>query len=286
MKPVRLLSIAFLEAHPADAARLLEGLPTEDAALFLSEVPVASCIEVFHRMAPMHAALALERMSPEHAAVILGALDLYVAAGIVRLLENEHRTAVLAAMPQDSAEPLTLLLSYPEGTAGAWMDPRILTVPDDISVGEALERVRHAHRTVLDYLYVVRRDRVLVGVVRTRDLMLAPANNSIMAVARTTLARLSASAPRGAILAHPRWRDLHTLPVVDDAGVFLGVIRHRTFRQLAEDAATEQIRQHPAAVLLSFGELYWVGLKQMIALTSETMRRSRAHDETDDGTRG
>jgi len=163
------------------------------------------------------------------------------------------------------AERLNLLLRYPEGTAGALMDPRALALPQDIPVGEALARVRHAARDVLYYLYVVDRAQVLVGVLNLRELMLAPRKAEVASVMRPHVARLSARADRASILAHPGWREFHALPVVDDAGLFLGVIRYETVRRLEEDRGSAGQSANALTTVLTLGELCWRGMSLVLA---------------------
>jgi hypothetical protein len=46
---------------------------------------------------------------------------------------------------------------------------------------------------------------------------------------------LTALASRADVLAHPGWKEVHALPVVDEQGAYLGALRYRTLRRLEEE---------------------------------------------------
>ena len=110
--------------------------------------------------------------------------------------------------------------------AGALMDPDVLAVPDDLTMGDAhalVARVDHLHSY---YVYVVNRDQRLVGMLDLWDLMLTPTTR-VGEVMRSQVPRIAASSGRGVLMAHPGWADVHALAVVDGAGRLVGAIRHR-----------------------------------------------------------
>ena len=65
------LTLAFLEAHPDDAARVLEHLANEQVAALLGSVPVRLAAPVLAHMLPAVAARSLAQLSDEGAAAIV-----------------------------------------------------------------------------------------------------------------------------------------------------------------------------------------------------------------------
>jgi len=255
---------AFLEAHPDQVTLLLERMPPNDVAGFLEQLPVAGAVEVLRRMALAMGADALERIATDRATAILALLPSDSAAGLLRRVEIDRRKAFLAALPDETVATLAVLLRYPEHTAGAYMDTRVLALPQEMTVGEARNRLRRAARQALFYLYVVDREQQLAGVVNLRELMLADGKQPLTEVMRRNVARLPLSADHAEILAHPAWRDVHALPVVDERDVFLGAIRYGTLRVLESEYASARQSRSPAALALSLGELYWLGVSQLL----------------------
>src|SRR5262245_29496380 len=93
-------------------------------------------------MAPHDAARVLTELGVDRSAALVAQLELQDAAAILRTLEPSERDGILAALSEDDSGPISLLLLYPEGTAGSYMDPRVLCVPADITVEQAQQRVR------------------------------------------------------------------------------------------------------------------------------------------------
>lgn len=267
---------AFLDAHPDEVALLLERMPPNDVAGFLEQLPVASAVAVLRRMAIALAADVLERLSTERATAILSLLPPDSAAGLLRRVEIDRRKAFLAALPDDAVATLAVLLRYPEHTAGAYMDTRVLAVPQEMTVGEARNRLRRAARQALFYIYVVDREQQLAGVVNLRELMLADGKQPLSEVMQRNVARIPISADHAEILAHPAWRDVHALPVVDERNVFLGAIRYGTVRALESAYASARSARSPAALALSLGELYWLAVSQLLPRLHAARPRPRS----------
>lgn len=273
MPSFRLLSDAFLAAHPEEAAAAIEELSVSEAAAFLSDATPRSAARALEHMVTSYAAECLGLMPRDHAAAILEEMDLYAGVSALRPAEPTARQELVEAVSADTAAALRALLIYPEGMAGALMDPRIKAMPHDITVGDALARLRTAPGRVLDYIYVVDRHGVLTGVLNMRELMNAPTAQPLLAAAHRRVSHVSAHAGRESIVSHPRWRDVHALPVTDDAGRLLGAIRYGTFRRLEEEEAIERRHHHPSVLVMAFAQVYWLALVQVLPLVTDVFIR-------------
>lgn len=256
------LSRRFAADHPSEAAQVLEHLGSEEAVLGLNSLPADLAAGVLARFNTSAAVQCLAQLEEKAAVEIVACLSLETAAMFLRPQTPQRRTALLDGLPPDVAEPLRRSLVYPPGSAGALMNPLVFTLPDDIGVGEALERVRRTPEHAMYYLYLVNRHQSLVGVVNIRELMLAEPEQKLASIARTQVETLSAYAHRDEISAHPGWLALHALPVVDDGGRLVGVLRHKTLRQQTSEgevqAAQTAARVRHASTALA--DLYRIGI--------------------------
>jgi len=276
------LANEFLDAHPDEAAAILERSPVGDVTPRLGAVSAEVTARVLRRMATASAVACLAQLGIERGAEVAAALPLDAAALLVRRLAPEAQASLMAALAPACAVPLAALLRYPEHTAGAVMDPRVLALPEDLGVDEAFEHVARAPQHVLYYLYVVTREGILVGVLNLRELMLARSATHLGAVMRPATARLSVRAGLQAIVAHPGWRGLHALPVVDAAEMFVGAVRYETVRRLAADVAGPRVIEGPLDTLLSIGELCWVGLAGVVEQLAAARSRPASSDTSGD----
>jgi magnesium transporter len=256
----KLLAQNFIEEHPADAALILERLSINEAVAYLDQQPPRLAAAVLQKMVASTAAECIACLSPQRYGQIVSMLPLDVAAALLRRLAAQRREHLVEQAPRGVAPLLARLLRYPENCAGALMDPQVLALPEDITVSEGSARVRRAPRRTLYYLYVIDREQKLVGVLNLRELMLAAPRDALAAVIRREVTTISALADRTAIIDHPGWRHVHALPVVDDRGVFLGVLRYETLRRIEGETKSPPPAAGALDAVLTFGELCWVGL--------------------------
>jgi magnesium transporter len=139
------------------------------------------------------------------------------------------------------------------------MDPRVLTLPEDITVGQAVSRIEKNPGDLYFYVYVVDRQQMVCGVLDVKELLLAPDELPVRQVMQHEIVSVSVDANLATVRDHPGWGRFEALPVVDGKGVLLGVIRHRVIRQLERRLRNEQAGQG-IGTLMALGELYWAGL--------------------------
>jgi magnesium transporter len=228
---------------------------------------VDEAAQVLRRLSPHRAADVVAGLTDERVAALLESLPIAVAARLVRRLAPERAERVLEALPAGLARSLRAIVRFPEHSAGALLDPNVLALPEDLTAREALARVREAADQARYNVYVVDPEQKLVGVVNLRELFLAkPAARLTDLMVRGPIA-LSAEADRVAIVSHPGWREVHSLPVVDGEGVYLGAVRYRTLRELEEQLFRGGHRDADARAAL--GELFSAGASGLLdALTT------------------
>lgn len=167
------LSEAFLARRPQEAARFVERLPLEALSDFLAAHDPALAAPVLQSLAPGMAAAALAAMASALAQALLGVLPFDAQVVVLRVMEESVRDRLLEGLEQEVRESAHRRLKYPEGTAGALMDPRQVTVPNDMTAAVALEWIRSARGPSGHYTYVIDRSRRLVGVVTLSELLRA-----------------------------------------------------------------------------------------------------------------
>jgi Mg/Co/Ni transporter MgtE len=151
------------------------------------------------------------------------------------------------------------------------MDPLTATVPEDVTVEQARQRLRESPAHLYYYVYVLNREQRLVGVVGLRELFMAAGEQLVSTVMSSKVMSLSDRDPLVAVIAHPGWREFHAMPVVSEGGTFVGMIRYRTLRRLAE------AYERPGSAvgfdtLIALGELYWTGLVELFGGMSSGSR--------------
>ncbi len=259
----RQLLTQFATDYPAEVACDLAAMSSQEAALVLGDLAPAVAAGLLHYLPSLSAAFALEQLCTEEAAAILIAVRPDIAAPILRTTPSKRRTAVVNHFPSRLQATISSLLIYAEDTAGALMDPEVLTALDQEPVSQMLERLQRNPEHALYYLYVVADNQRLVGVVNMRELMGARPDVSIASVCTRNVASIAASATWQTVVGHPAWGSVHALPVVDQAGRFVGVIRYETARDLERRRAGDALTDHSQQTAAALGEVFGLGLRGM-----------------------
>ncbi|HLA12740.1 MAG TPA: CBS domain-containing protein [Pyrinomonadaceae bacterium] len=214
--------------HPVEIARLaealsyhhgseiVESLDDETAAETLEEMPAERQARIIGDMDEERAADILEWMSPDEAADVLGDLPEEKAEELLGLMADEEQA--------DVAE----LLPYEDDTAGGLMTTEFVTLPRELTVGEALARLREMAETpnMIYYLYVVDAEGSwkLVGVIALRSLILSDPIQPLAQVMRTEFQSADPEEPAQEVAQRIAEYNLLALPVVDESGDILGII--------------------------------------------------------------
>ena len=245
---------------------MAEGLPVDAVVALLSGAGTGRGARLLEAMAPYAARSALAALPARDAAALVAELAVPVAAALLRGLSSEARSSILGELPRGRARTLESLLRFPEGSAGALMDPEVLGLPEDLTAVEAVERVRQAAHAARYNLYVLDREQHLVGVVNQRELLLAPRRATLGSFMTRRVHRLPAGADPVAVVRHPAWREVHSLPVVDENGVYVGAIRYRVFRALEEAVRGRPGERSVTAEAL--GDLFRTGASALLEMLS------------------
>ena len=279
MELERALASRLLEAHPGAAARTLESLPDDEVLAVLVDTPPGQAAEVLRQLAPNRASEVLGRMTGPEAEGVVEHLGFDDAADLVRRLSAEDRRRFVQALQPGSGKALQALVDFPPGTAGAFMDPRVLALPEDVTVNDAVGRIRSAPDHVRYNLYVVDREGRLVGVLNLRELLLSDGEHTLGTIARRDVLSIPADADRSLIVGHAAWKEAHSIPVVDRKGTYLGAIRYRTWRLLVEEAEQRRSRRDTTTAD-ALGDLMATGLAGAVgALTDLASQATRGKSD-------
>ena len=225
------LAARFVEAHPAQAARILETATLDVLGTALAALPNETAAAVAEEMAPHAVAAALETVDARIAGALIAALPSDAAAPLVLRLPAATRADVLQTLPGRVALPLRTVLRFPSGTVGALLDPHALALSGETTVREAIALARGTPAALRRYLYVLEPGQRLAGVVSSRACMLRDPEERLGDIADAAPVALRARGGVDAAGRNPAWERWDLLPVVDHRGVFLGALRRRRMRE-------------------------------------------------------
>jgi len=277
------LSYAFLEAHPADAARVLERVAPHNVAALFATAPVRIGAPVLRSMLPLHAARCLESVDDDTASGLLRAAGPQAGVAVLHYLPQIRRDVLLAQLPTALSVAFRLLLGYPEDAVGAWMNPRILALPSDTTVAVALQRLREADDEYDACIYILGAGHRLIGHAALADMLRAAPDFPLSKIMHMVPYTLPARASIRAVSKHAGWDDFQALPVVEHDDRLLGTLERSVL-------ARALIRQDRAPanggyedIVAGVASSYWKSVESLIQFSVGLLPVTQTHTDTGNG---
>ena len=247
----------FVEAYPADAARVLEDAAPAVVGEALESLSAPVAAAVLQAMSPHAAADGLTHLAAEAAAEVVRHLPIELASALLLRLEPGARGNLMKALPRRVSVPLRMVLRFPPGSIGSLIDPRVVTVRAETRVGEAAETARRAPSLLRKYLYVLDDAQRLTGIVDARQCLIRDPELPIGKLAQETPGVLRARSSLREAGRNPGWENFSVLPATDHRGVFLGVVRRTSLRRALAEGTAPESEAELANLALDLADLYW-----------------------------
>jgi len=227
---------------PGESARAIDRLEEDERTALLTLLPPDDAAAVLDALPDTEAVDLLDELPPADAAAIVSELPSNQQADLLGHLDVGEAEAILAEMGPARATSARRLLGYKPDTAGGLMITEYLAYPDTGTVGDVAADLRlHGERYAdynVQYAYVTDANDRLVGVLRVRDLLLAPEDRPL----RRIMLRDPLRVPDSAALEDLKgFFDEHTLfgvPVTNPEGHLVGVVRRAAVEEALSERAT------------------------------------------------
>ncbi len=233
----------LVPVQPADVAEAIEGLPEAMQAIAFRLLSKNEATEVYeHLESSVQQNLLedfrrqevldiVENMSPDDRARLFDELP----AKVVRRLRAQLSPA--------EWQVTALLLGYEAGRAGRIMTPEYLSIKEQLTVGQALERIRKFAPVaeIIYYLYVTDNARRLTGIVSLRDLVISDPGEYISEIMARDMVFVHTGTDQEEVARIIQRYDFLAVPVVDSEQRLVGVITVDDVIDILEQETTEDI---------------------------------------------
>lgn len=212
--------------HPADIADILEELaPAERGAVFesLDEEVAAEALE---EIDPKLQVALMSSIDSDKAADIVEEMDPDAAADLLGDLPEETSEGILEEMEPEERQEVAELLEFPENTAAGRMTTEYLAVPPNMTVGEAIEKLRQFEGPAesVSTIFLVDGNHTLVGAVPLLSLVLVDPATKLHSLSPTQVIYCEAGGSEKDVAEMFDKYNLQVLPVVDENKELTGVI--------------------------------------------------------------
>lgn len=242
--PVALDALAeeFIGLYPQEAAECLEGESVAEAVDLLTVQAHDRAATILSHMEPEFASQCIAAMSDNSVRSILPLLDVTRLALLLSRLASDIRESRLSLLPSGLAKEVRDLMSYPEGTAGHIMDPRVFSFRPELTVEQVLERLHTLRQRRIRDLLLVNEEGQLIGAVPLPEAVMTEPDQRLEALVKGPAPSIQAMAPQEDIVEALSQSRLTSLPVVDINGKLIGLIRQNALMQAVAEEATAGIQ--------------------------------------------
>jgi len=236
---IRLLSTL----HPADIAELIDLLEDAKKKKLFALLDIQTASDVISEIDDISRELILEDISHERLSKILHDMASDDATDLIADLPQEKAEEILAAIGKKDSEEVQKLLKYSEDTAGGIMQTELVSVDQDMSAHEAIDRIRRLAQEVKSFhnVYVTTKDYQLAGVVSLKALVLASPAAPISQIMNPQPISAAIDMDQEEVANIFKKYDFISLPVVDRKGRLVGQILVDDIIDVFEEEASEDM---------------------------------------------
>ncbi len=254
----------FIEKHADNVARLLEASEPDEMQAFMASLSTEQTASIVRHLGRRSACHYLATLGTERVIEIIKVLPVQYAAALVRDMPGPEKKALLAG--KNIPYRIRTILRYPKDSVGAEMDSNPVTLNEGMTVKQARAFLKKNRDHISDTLFVTGTEQQFIGVIALKDLLFADDTTKIVRLCELPTHRLS---PREALVsagAHPAWKQVTALPVVERGGRLSGVLRRGRVQEVLDTAPV-----NPALAgditdgVFTLSELFWTTCADMLS---------------------
>ena len=235
----------LITMNPADIAAVFTGLNPEQLPLLFRLLPKELAAESFVEMEPEEQETLIRGISDSELKQVMDELYVDDAVDIVEEMPANVVQRILAQSDPQMRKEINEILQYPENSAGSVMTTEYVSLNPNMTVGDAILRIR---RTGVDketiYTCYVLKNRLLIGTVTVKDLLLAPSDmqtiDSIMDTGGN-LITVTTHTDQEEVARMMSKYNLLAIPVVDGDNRMVGIVTFDDAMDVMEDETTEDM---------------------------------------------
>ena len=233
----------LITMNPADIASVFDSMEEERLPLLFRLLPKELAAETFVEMEPDAQELLIRGFSDSELREVVDELYVDDAVDIVEEMPANVVRRILSQADPQMRKDINEILRYPENSAGSIMTTEYVSLRPDMTVEESILRIR---RTGVDketiYTCYVTKDRLLLGLVTVKDLLLAQDDGMpISELMETNVISVNTQADQEEVAQMLSKYNFLALPVVDGEDRMVGIITFDDAMDVMEDEATEDM---------------------------------------------
>lgn len=229
--------------HPADIADLFELARSDERPMLAAVLGNMLSADVLAEMNDYVREELIDLLAPEQVAELASELDTDDAVAIIEDMEADEQQAVLDAMEPEDRAAIEDALSFPEESAGRLMQRDLVAVPEHVTVGDVIDRLREDTTLTSDFweIFVVDPMHRPVGSCQLSWILRTPRDIPISDVMKREQTLIPVDMDQEEVALRFQKYALISAAVVDRAGRLVGMITVDDIVHIIQEEAGEDI---------------------------------------------
>ncbi len=246
------IGIFLAELKPGEEARAMAQLDKGQQTRLFDLLGPQKSAELLVKITGRGVVSVIEQMPLEQTAAIFEEMPSRQQVDILRRLKDKDAAQIIDEFAEPRAEKLRELIAYPEDTAGGLMIPEYLAFSRGMLVKDVLDDLREHGEVYSDYVvqyaYVVSEEGGLLGVLRLRDLLLAPKNKPVTDIMIKDPQNVRVDNPLRDLKEFFKQYNYLGVPVVDSRNRLVGVVNAAAVRDAVNKRSNQIFLQFSGIV--------------------------------------
>lgn len=236
--------------EPQDIALVTEKLEEREVLLLFRLLPREMAAKVFIEMSSDYQEALIGMFSDAKLREVLDELYIDDTVDLIEEMPASLVKRILRNTDSESRAAINMILRYPKDSAGSIMTTEYVRLDKDLSVADAFARIRRVgvDKETIYTCYVTEPDRLLIGLVTVRDLLLAEEDTLIGDIMNTNVIYVDTAEDKEVVAQTMSKYDFLAIPVVDRGGRLVGIVTYDDAADVIRDEATEDIEKMAAIV--------------------------------------
>lgn len=242
---------AFCESeHPATIAEFISLLSVEDIWDLLRYAGALLRSQIFTHLDEDLQQKIIGSLRRDEIARLLAEMSPDDRTDLFKQLPEGMGESILPALAQAEREDIRRLSSYEEGTAGASMTSDYATLAPELTVYQAIERLREIapDSETIYYAYVLDEARKLIGSVSLKDLIVAPRWTRVSDIMQSKVISVRVDDDQESAARKIQKYDVIALPVLNQDDALVGIITYDDAMDIITKEQTEDMEKFMAIV--------------------------------------
>ncbi len=212
--------------NSADFPSILEQIDEEKKIMVYRILPKSKAAEVFVELDHDAQEKLINYLTDNEIKNVMNEIYMDDAVDLIEEMPSFVVKRILANTKSENRKIINELLKYPDDTAGSLMTTEFVDLEEDMTVDEAFKIIKESgiQKETVYNCYVLSDDRILLGIIDIKDLLIAERDTLLKDIMDTNLIKVTTLEDQEEVSKIFDKYDCVTLPVVDKENRLVGII--------------------------------------------------------------